>query len=128
MFNNCVDRVILISGKRGGGKGDGEQINPPQKKLPSKSPALLRLNFLCSAWTIFRLIWTVLSYKSNDPVFKTAFNTVKFIKSLSWVKWLNYGVKFSYFENLRKNLNGPTLEPKVYWHILKALYNGKKVA
>ena len=35
--------------------------------------------------------------------------------------------KTTYFENLGKNLNDPTLQPQVYRHILKALYNGKKV-
>ena len=35
--------------------------------------------------------------------------------------------KTSYYENLGKKVNGPTLRSKTYWSILKGFYNGKRV-
>ena len=35
--------------------------------------------------------------------------------------------KTSYYENLWKKFNGPTLLSKTYWSILKCFYNGKRV-
>ena len=36
--------------------------------------------------------------------------------------------KTSYYENLGKKVNGPTLRSKTYWSILKGFYNGKRVS
>ena len=35
--------------------------------------------------------------------------------------------KTSYYENLGRKLNDPTLQSKTYWSILKGFYNGKRV-
>ena len=35
--------------------------------------------------------------------------------------------KTSYYENLGKKLNDPTIETKSYWTILKPFYNNKKI-
>ena len=35
--------------------------------------------------------------------------------------------KVSYYENLRKKLNNPLLQAKIYWSILKTFYNDKKI-
>ena len=35
--------------------------------------------------------------------------------------------KISYYENLGKKLNNPTIQTKSYWSILKSFYNNKKI-
>ena len=35
--------------------------------------------------------------------------------------------KTSYYENLGKKLNNPTIQTKSYWSILKSFYNNKKI-
>ena len=49
-------------------------------------------------------------------------------KSVSNLNFLILQTKTSYYENLGKKLNDPTLQSKTYCSILKVFYNGKKSA
>ena len=46
---------------------------------------------------------------------------------LETLREFSLSIKTSYYENLGKKPNDPTLQSKTYWSIIKGFYNGKRV-